>query len=249
VTPRTIVLLSAKRTGSTALFRAFANHPDVGVCHVDQAIPNWEPNFWSLAADAIGGDPEPFRVRFSQSHPFLDGRVPTTAHEAFELWDRILAELGPIVFDKSPAYLLSPAGLGLLMRYAQCHDVRIFGLIRDARDAISSQLDRFQGLVSGDSPAYRERIWLRRYSLLEMLRAASGIPIVRYEDLTAHPAKVMPRVFKYCGLESRPETWAHLKPVNVGRFNHPRAKGWTPSPELFDHLRRFGYISSGAAAA
>lgn len=249
VTPRTIVLLSAKRTGSTALFRVFANHPGVGVCHVDQSIANWEPNFWSLAADAIGGDPEPFKARFSKSHPFLGGRAPATAHQAFEMWDRVLGELGPFVFDKSPAYLMSPAGLGLLMRYAQSHDVRIFGLIRDARDAISSQLDRFQGLVSGDSPAYRERLWLKRYNLLETLRAASGIPIVRYEDLSANPAKVMPRVMKYCGLEPLPQTWAHMKPVNVGRFARPETKGWTPTPALLEHLRRFGYLSSAAGAA
>jgi hypothetical protein len=249
VTPRTIILLSAKRTGSTALFRVFANHPEVGVCHVNQAIPNWEPNFWNLAADAIAGQPTPFRARFAESHPFLGDRAPATAHEAFEMWDAILARLGPILFDKSPAYLLSEPGLGLLMRYAQSHDVRVFGLIRDARDAISSQLDRFQGLVDGDSPAYRERLWLKRYNLLETLRAASGIPIVRYEDLAAEPDKVLRSIMAYCDLTPIPETWDHIRPVNVGRHLRPDVPGWSPSAELMAHLERFGYVPRVAAAS
>jgi len=246
---RTIILLSAKRTGSTALFRAFQNHPQVGVCHVDQSIANWEPNFWNLAADAIAGDPEPFRTRFIESHPLLGGCAPKTDWEAFEMWDRILDDLGPIVFDKSPGYLVSEPGLGLMMRYAQSHDVRIFGLIRDARDAISSQLDRFRGLVAGDSPAFREKLWLKRYGLLETLRAASGIPIVRYEDLAADPNAVMTRIMAYCGLEPIPQTWAHIKPVNVGRFKMPADAGWSPSPALIEHLQRFGYVSSLKAAS
>ncbi len=249
MTPRTIVLLSAKRTGSTALFRVFQNHPAVGVCHIDQSIANWEPNFWCLAARAVAGEPEPFQKRFRDSHPFLGGCAPKTDHEVFALWDQILDHLGPIVFDKSPSYLMSAAGLGLLMRYAQCHDVRIFGLIRDARDAISSQLDRFQGLVAGDSPAFRERVWLERYDRLETLRATSGIPIVRYEDLTRNPTKVMMQIYSYCGLEPMPETWAHMKPVNVGRFGQAAATTWTPSRAMQDHLRRFGYTESARKAS
>lgn len=244
MTPRTIVLLSAKRTGSTALFRAFQKHPAVGVCHVNQTIANWEPSFWNLAAKSISGDTQSFSSRFYDSHPFLGGRSPKTAHQAFELWDEILDRLGPIVFDKSPAYLLSSSGLGLLMGYAQSHDVRLFGLIRDPRDAISSQLDRFQGMVAGDSPMFRERLWLERYDRLETLRAASGIPIVRYEDLASNPDKVMTKIMHYCGLEALPATWDHIKPVNVGRYNSTGTPVWSPSPEMMDHLMRFGYASS-----
>ena len=102
---KTIVMLSAKRCGSTAVFRMFQRHPDIGVCHVDQNITAWEPNFWNLAVAAIEGNPTKFIHRFSESHPFL--RIPYRFSEdaVFRLWDDILETLGPAVFDKSPQYL------------------------------------------------------------------------------------------------------------------------------------------------
>ena len=50
---RTIIMLSAKRSGSSAVFKIFQKHPDTGVCHVNQGIHYWEANFWNLAAEAI----------------------------------------------------------------------------------------------------------------------------------------------------------------------------------------------------
>lgn len=251
MTLRTIVLLSAKRTGSTALFRVFQRHPAVGVGHIDQAIDNWEPNFWNLAAQAIAGECDPFMERMTAAYPFLGGVVPRSEDEAFELWDRVVAELGPIVFDKSPGYLCSRPGVELLMRYAQSRSgcVSIFGLIRDARDAIASQLDRFRGLVEGDSPAFREKLWLKRYDLLEELRDRADIPIFRYEDIVADPDTVMPQIMEYCKLEPIAESWAHLRPVNVGRHRRESDAWWTPSPALIAHLQRFGYVSASRAAS
>lgn len=249
MSPRTIVLLSARRTGAGALAGAFQNHPDVRIAHVNPRLVGWEPNFWNLAADALEADPEPFRHRFLKSHPYLGGSAPSTALEAFELWDQVLDELGPIVFDHSSGYLRSRRSIALLMQYAQSHDVRVFGLIRDARDAIASQLSREAGRIEGDSPAFREKVWLDQYDRLETLGRSGGIPIWRYEDIVARPDHVVPEIFDYCGLTPRPATWAHLRPTNIGRHAHPQQGWWKPSARLSDHLSRFGYTASSSARA
>ena len=81
---KTIVLLSAKRTGSTAFHNMFRKHRHTKICHVDQDIQffdvyNWEPQFWSLGSKLIEGDREPFVKRFKPSHPYL--KVPEKVDE------------------------------------------------------------------------------------------------------------------------------------------------------------------------
>lgn len=246
VSPRTLVLLSAKRCGSTAMFRLFQRHPEVSVCHVDPAIPNWEPNFWNLAHDAIEGRPAAFVERFRESHPFL--RMPDRFDEAsvFALWDAVLEAQGPVVFDKSPQYLASPGGLALLRRYReQGRDVRIFAFIRDPRDAITSQYENWRRTVPGDSPARRERQWLAGYRNLEAFRReVSPLPLWRYEDFTADPARHAPELLRLCGLADHPEAWAHLQPTSVGRYSAsilPAIRRWRFSAEFSEHLREHGY--------
>ncbi len=243
---RTIVLLSAKRTGSTAVFRMFQKHPQVGVCHVRQDIAQWEPNFWNLAAMAIAGDPEPFERRFADSLPFLEGRAPRDAQEAFALWERVLDELGPIVFDKSPKYLHSPEGLQLLEQYMDMGaDVRLLGLVRDAREAIASQFLSWGHLVENDSLQNRERLWLEHYTRLEDLQRRRRAAVFRLEDLSRAPACYAVMMLHLCGLEDAPQAWAHFGADRVTRrfaADEPTLRGWTPSPALRRHLQRYGYI-------
>jgi hypothetical protein len=239
-------MLSAKRCGSTALFRLFQRHPDVGVCHVDPTIPLWEPNFWNLAHDAIQGRPEAFVARFAESHPFLE--MPARFDEAavFGLWDRILEVQGPIVFDKSPQYLASPGGLELLGRYRERgHDVRVFAFIRDPRDAITSQYERWRRTVPDDSPERRERRWLEAYANLARFRErVEPLPLYRYEDFAARPEVHAPALLAHCGLPDHPEAWAHVRPTSLGRYSAsilPSIRRWRFTPELRAHLREHGY--------
>jgi hypothetical protein len=244
---RTIILLSAKRTGSTALFRMFQRHPEVGVCHVDSAIDNWEPNFWNLAASAIAGDPQPFIDRFRQSHPFLTIRSPVDEEQVFALWDEILERHGPIVFDKSPQYLGNRPALDLLRRHmARGNDVRLFALIRDPRDAIASQYSNWGHLVDNDSPEGREEDWLRKYEHLEELQRTLGpIPLFRYEDLAAAPQCYAPMIFHHVGVRVEPATWEGIRPVNVGRHRRSRPSAlrrWEHTERFREHLLRYGYF-------
>jgi len=245
---KTIILLSAKRCGSTAVFQMFQKHPDVGVCHVNQEIENWEPNFWNYAARAISGDTEPFIETFTKSHPFLKIPQNFSDQKVFEMWDQVLHGLGPIIFDKSPKYLGSRKAMDLLLKYKNLgNDVRIFAFIRDPRDAISSQFENWHHVVQDDSPKKREYLWLDMYSHLEELQEIFGfIPIFRYEDFSKAPSCYAPIIFDYCGLPNYPNTYQHINPVNIGRYHSSRnahIRKWAIGDNFSEHLKKYGYLS------
>lgn len=243
---RTIILLSAKRCGSTAIFKMFQKHPEVGVCHIDNSIDNWEPNFWNYAADAIEGNPEKFIERFQKSHPFLELPDKFTEDAVFKLWDNIISVQGPVIFDKSPQYLNDDRVFVLLKEYMRRgNDVRFFSMIRDPRDAITSQFELWHDLVDKDSPERRENVWLQQYQRLEKLQSnLAYIPLFRYEDLTSAPSCYLPMVFKHCGISHLPESYNHLKPTSVGRYlksAQSSIKEWKFSDAFKFHLRKYGY--------
>lgn len=244
---RTIILFGAKRSGSTAVFKMFQRHPDVGVCHVDQAIDNWEPNFWNLAASAIRGEPDRFRERFAQCCPFLGRTAPASESETFELWDRILTELGPVIFDKSPRYLRDERGLEMLTRYAKSHDVRFLGIVRDPRDVISSQFELWGDLRPDDGPTRRERLWVADYERLSTLQRHWDIPMFRYEDLVTNPRQVGPRMLAHAGLSCPEACLTHLRPINIGRHRRETSgalRDWSPGSEMVGLMDRYGYAAS-----
>jgi hypothetical protein len=233
----------------------FQKHPDVGVCHIDQTIELWEPNFWNFALEAIRGRPRAFIERFGRSHPFLGGGAPATEEDAFAMWDAVLDRLGPIVFDKSPRYLGDRDAVELLMKYAaRGNDVRFIGLVRDPRDVISSQFSLWGHLSPGDTPQAREERWVDQYEHLDALRAKFHIPVFRYEDLAATPGCYAPMILHHCGLADHPKLYRHIKPVNVGRHLQnaaPELRSWVPGHRFRWALERYGYLPdrarSGAA--
>lgn len=237
-------MLSSKRCGSTAMFHVFQKHPDVGVCHIDHRIVRWEPNFWNLAADAIDGDSKPFISRFRDSHPFLEMPDTFTESTVFELWNQILREQGPTVFDKSPQYLGHEAGMNLLLRYRDAgNDVRIFSVIRDPRDSITSQHELWKSFERV-SPKDREKEWLDKYHHLERLQNNNLIPLFRYEDVTAAPSCYLPMLFRHCDCQDVPESYDHLRPMTNGRYSaslSPSIRFWRFSDAFSSHLRKYGY--------
>jgi len=241
---KTIIMLSAKRCGSTAIFRMFQKHPDVGVCHINADIANWEPNFWNLGAEAVQGYPDKFLARFKESCPFLNFPKSFTEETLFSLWDNILEELGPIVFDKSPQYLGNKAAFELLARYMEMgKDVKFFSIIRDPRDAITSQYELWK--KEGDSPKKRELLWLNKYHHLEYLQKNfADIPIFRYEDFALATSFYAPMIFKHCGIADIPETYEHIRPTSIGRYSASLlqdVRNWRFSDKLVSHLKKYGY--------
>jgi hypothetical protein len=224
---------------------------------VDQELRSWEPNFWNLAVEALDGDPSKLTARLAESLPFLEVPERITEDVVFALWDGVLARLGPIVFDKSPRYLSSWAGfedppsrrfatcrpIDLIQRYrARGNDVRLLAMVRDPRDVLDSQNQRFDG---GDARSldWRVSFWLDQYENLEDLRRSDpSIPLFRYEDLVAAPDCYLPMVLAHCGLPIIPATWDHLRPVNVRRHARGAHRDrLTRHPELLPVLARYGY--------
>jgi len=238
---RTIVLLCAKRSGSTAVFKMFQRHPDVGVCHIDQKIDNYEPNFWNLAVEAIEGNPELFIQRFKISHPFLNAPKKFTEENVFSLWEDILRKLGPVVFDKSPQYLGNKKAIDLLLKYKnRGKDVRIFGLVRDPRDTITSQYSLWKDVTKNDSLKRREMLWIRKYEHLNTLQ----IPVFRYEDFAIAPECYGRSIFAFAGVTNFPKAYSHVKPVNIGRYSvatNFKIRKWNPSKELWEYIQIYGY--------
>ncbi len=228
------------------MFKLFQKHPEVGVCHVDAGMDNWEPNFWNLGAEAIQGRPEEFIARFTESHPFLDMPERFTEDSVLRLWDAILDELGPVVFDKSPQYLGDAAAFELLKKYMdRGNDVRLFGVIRDPRDAITSQYELWRSHVENDSPKKRESVWLKQYQHLEALQEAfAHVPLFRYEDLASAPACYAPMLLRHCGCADIPESYAHIRATSVGRYSASllaAVRRWKFGDEFVAHLKKYGY--------
>ncbi len=242
---KTIIMLSAKRCGSTAVFRMFQAHPGVRVCHHNQTIPNWEPNFWNLAVRALDGEWEPFTARVRAICPDLPIPDSLTETAVFDLWREIVSRLGPVLFDKSPQYLGNRAAMELLKAFIQQgDDVRLFAFIRDPRDAITSQFELWGGRVADDSPSRRERAWLAKYDHLAELQQELDIPVFRYEDFAAASACYAPMLFAHCGVAHVPESYAHIRPTSVGRYYASAywpIRRWRFSEPFQHHLREYGY--------
>lgn len=260
---RTIICLAAKRSGTSAVHQVFAKHPDVKICHPDQNRPSWEPNFWNYAALTLddnqeslhpenSGDGIPPRQKFAgrmaEMAPEIQVAYPLAEEQVFDLWDQLLARYGPVVFDKSPKYLGSTRALQLILKYMELgHDVRVFGIIRHPRDVIASQYERWHKVFPTGTPEYRDKLWAEYYRRFEWFQKEVGLeqcPLIRYEDLSHHPTEWLPFILNHCGLEDIPETYAHIRPVSIGRYSQthsPALRRWSCSPELQAVAAKHGY--------
>lgn len=247
---RTLILLSAPRCGSTAILRMFQKHPDVGICDLNQGIGNCEPHFWNIAAKAIEGNPDRLFQKMRTTLPHISLPDKYTEDSMFKLWDSILEAQGPIVFDKSPYYLGNREAMQLLCNYIQKgNDVRIFAVIRDPRDAITSQYELFTAQFKESSPKIHEELWIDRYTHLEEIRKSIGyLPIFRYEDFSAAPSCYAPIIFNFCGIRHLSYTYDHIKPTNIGRKPaslYPGIRRWKMSKPFKQHLEKYGYLDKG----
>ena len=236
--PRTIILLSAPRCGTTAIYQIFNKHPDVHAL--------FEPNFWNLAVYALEGRPEKFIKRLNRDHPFLEMPEVFTEKTVFQLWDTILRKYGPVVFEKSPFYLGDRRAIALIKKYRDWgNDIRLFALIRDPRDAITSQHELWGSTIKHSSLRKKETLWLDRFDHLDDIQEDFGyIPLFRYEDLVKAPDCYVPMIFHFCELAIYPQIYHHIKPTSIGRYRYSinmKVWRWKMSYVFKRHLLRYGY--------
>lgn len=234
-----IVMLSAHRCGSTAMFKAFQKHPDVKIINDNQKVENWEPNYWYWADRALAGDKADFHRKLKEAVPSI--KVQRIDKQTiFDTWNKILNRFGPTAFDKSPIYLQSRGGMRLLDEYKNTtnNKIHFFAFIRDPRDAIVSQYRKWPGKTLKDW----EREWLEKYEHLEFLQSKYKFKLYKYEMVAKNPEKFVVEIMNDCGLGCNENIYSHIKPIHVGRYmNDSDASKWKFSKRFIDHLKKYGY--------
>ena len=242
---KTIILLAPKRTGTTAIFNVFKKHSQVKIAHHDQTIDNWEPQFWNLALKAINGEKKIFKDRLKKTFPDIKVSNNLNKEKIFKMWDEILKLYGPYIFDKSPQYLNDFKVLKLIHSYNKSRkNVKIFCMIRDPRDAITSQFELWNEYTMEDNLLKREKNWLKYFQNIEKFKKIFFFPIFKYEDIALNKNKYFKKIFKHCKLKFEKDSFSQFKPVSLNRYNmvlHPKIKNWKLSVKMQKHLKKYGY--------
>lgn len=253
----TVLLLSDKSSGSTALQREVLRHPSVRA--VGYTMHNdHETLFWLKAAVLLGQDPV----------DFVEGRLPMRPTEArrdlealvrenvpgwtapasasvlvWEGWRALCEAHGPVFFEKSPHHLGSWAATALLLRYAQTtdHDVRVIGLVRNPLAVLHSAWTRWL-----TPPEARQAVWLRTMRNLLAAEALLGdrFRLVRYEDLIAAPEREMRALTDWIGLAPHDRLGDGLHARSARKWDADEAFDLDLDPAVRAVAQRFGYTEA-----
>lgn len=245
---KTIIILSAKRSGSTAIYNVFNKHSVPKTCTKNKRF--LELNFWNYAAEALAGNYKNFVRRMSEFD--YEGQLPDegeyTEKIIFDIWDKLLERHGPVLFDKSPRYLGSSDALDLILKYQKTgkgRDVRFVCLMRNPLDCIASQKKRW-----GMSLKFRDKSWVNYYKNFEKLQHKLGeqnktAHLVKMEDFMADPNKFIGGMLKFCGLDDEKKSYSHIKWIDgVSVLNYldgPEFLEWTVSPQMTRFFEKYGY--------
>ena len=242
-----IIMLSAKRCGSTAIFKIFQNNKFCKIAHKNQNIDNWEIQFWTMASKALKGNDYHLRSRLKECLPQLEIPKNLNKKKIFNLWDRIHRILGKTIFDKSPQYLGDMDALNLIYEYSKKNNVKIFCFIRNPLDAITSQHELWKNYTNERSLKIRERNWLKQYKNFEKFKSKLNILFFRYEDFVAQPNLNGKRLMNFCGIPFNKKDWSHIKPVSIGRYNSSlfyQIKNWEISAAMNLHIKKYKYLKN-----
>lgn len=240
-----IIMLSAKRCGSTALFKMFQNNKLCKIAHKDQNIENWEIQFWSLASKALKGKDYEFRKRLKKCLPEINVPNKLNKKKIFKLWSLIHGKVGKVIFDKSPQYLGDRDALTLLYEYClEGNDVKIFCFIRNPLDAITSQHELWHGYTKEKNLIKREKDWLIKYKHFEDIKKKFKIKFFKYENFVTNPDFYGKKLMNFCEIPYNKSDWQHIKPVSIGRYNSSlfkNIKNWEVSTQMIQHMKKYNY--------
>lgn len=191
---RPAFILSSVRSGSTLLRVLLDSHSAIFAPH--------ELHLRDLRV-ALKGEP----ASKSMAELGLDER-----HLEYLLWDRLLhRELGRrgkrLLVNKTPTDVF------IADRIVECWpDARFIHLLRHPGSIARSRA----AARPQDSEERNVEVILRYATALESVRAQHGGLVVRYEDLTADPARELGRACAYLGVDFEPQMLAY------DRFDHGR---------------------------
>ena len=244
-----IIMLSAKRCGSTAIFNLFQKHSDVKILHKNQKIVNWEPQFWFFASKAINGESKEFNERvldtLNLEKNFIKDKY--SEEDIFNIFNLILDKYGPTIFDKSPQYLGSKESILLLMKYKKKNPeikIIIFAFIRNPLDAITSQHELWRHYTKENSLVERERDWLNKYKHFEEIKKDLNIKLYKYEEFCSDPKNYTKNLMEYCELNYSDDLCSHLEKKSSGRYfitPFKSIKNWVVGKDLLKHMEKYGY--------
>jgi hypothetical protein len=242
---KTIILLAPKRCGTTALFNVFKKHSQVKIAHHNQKIENWEPQFWNLAFLAINGQPNQFISRMTSSFPKIIFQKPFNKKKIFFLWNKILKIYGPCIFDKSPQYLYDYRVLKLIYEYKQKgNNVKFISIIRNPRDAITSQYELWKDYTGEVDLKKREKKWILYFNNIEKFKKKINFPTYRYEDIANNKTIYFKKIFKECNLKFEKKSFKLFKPTSINRFHkvlNKKVRNWIPNRNFKSHMIKYGY--------
>ena len=242
---KTIILLAPKRCGTTAILNVFKKHSQVKIAHHNQKIENWEPQFWNLALLALNGKNAPFIKRLKKTYPKIMVYPPINKKKIFKIWDQILSDYGPCIFDKSPQYLEDYKVLKLINNYNQSRkNLKIFSIIRNPKDAIASQHELWSEYTGEVNLIEREKNWLKYFRNIEKFRKIFFFPIYKYEDIAHNKSKYFKKIFSHCKLKYEKQSFESFKPVSINRYNkvfNSKIRNWKISSSLIKHLKKYRY--------
>ena len=238
---KTIIILSAKRSGSTAIYNVFKKHTQAyNPIKGDKFL---ELSYWNQGVEAINGNIKNFvklldMINYSG---YLPDNLEFTEEDIFNIWDDILEYNGPTVYDKSPRYLGNLDCLKLIKKYKdRGNDVRVICLMRNPLNCISSQWKRW-----GMSLKYREYNWTRYYRNYERMKDELDIKFLRMEDFMRDANKYIGDMLTHVGLEIQESSYEHIVPIHgVSVLNHydtDEFREWNINSNILYFMERYGY--------
>lgn len=252
--PKSIVILSEKSSGSSALQNLLQKYVNVKYVKFTQHHQH-ETLYWTKAASILG----------MQQVNMLNSEVPLERFEAknelidflrmniknydppcndreliFNGWKMLCKKYSPIFVEKSPHHLLQWSAIKLMLEASyQTKDIDMLfiGLIQNPIDTIYSQYKRW-----GGDPNLLQFQWQTAYTNLVKLkdRLNEKLVIVKYEDIVNSSDHLLP-ILSFCGVSINKINPSYLHKESISKWKNDKLFKFTLNKKVKDLAFQFGY--------
>jgi hypothetical protein len=254
-TPKCILILSYKSSGSTALQSLLSKLSGVNTASSTEHVHN-ETLFWTKAASILNlqqydmynsqtpmerGSALTSFNRFITRNLGVPTRDDYRKEDILDLWGRLCLVNAPIFLEKSPQHLYQRSVVRLIEECVAYHahavSFLLVGLIRNPNAMLYSDFKR-----RGSDPNLNQQVWLTSYQNLFALRRRTQMPlhIIKYEEVVSDPS-ALDAVLAFTGhkRECLPTNFLHAKSVHQWRSDESYT--FEISPDVRSVAETFGY--------